>query len=105
VSRRRRRQKPVSLSPLTAPPVKSKSIAISITYLNLSTSNIPPKAVQGRRLISLTIGGLFRPALGYGGNQDQTTFSVTVLTKQFWCNSVGGRQLQFRRIWGEVISS
>jgi len=74
---------PVGLSPAAAPTIKFKSIAISITYLNLSTSNIPPKAVQGRRLISLTIGGLFRPALGYEGNQDQTTFSVTVLTKQF----------------------
>src|SRR5438093_13772382 len=103
MSRRRRRQKPISLSPLTAPPVKSKSSAISITYLTCQRQ-IFRRKLPGQRVISLTNNGLFRPALGYEGNQDQSTFSVTVLTKQFRCNSVGGRPLQFRRIWGEVIS-
>jgi len=74
---------PVGLSPAMTPTIKSKSVAISASYPNLSTFSFPPKAVQGRRVIALMIGGLFRPALGYEGNQDQTTFSVTVLTKQF----------------------
>jgi hypothetical protein len=43
---------PVGLSPLTASPIKSKSVAISTSYLNLSTLSIPPKAAGGRRLIS-----------------------------------------------------
>jgi len=42
---------------------QSKSVAISTSYLNMSTLNFPPKADRGRRLISLTIGGFFRLAL------------------------------------------
>ena len=50
---------PVGLSPATAPTIKSKSIAISTSYPNLSTLNLPPKAAGAagylpneRRLIS-----------------------------------------------------
>ena len=53
------RQKPVGLSPFMASPIKSKSVAISITYLNLSMLSSPekPPRLAGylpnyRRLIS-----------------------------------------------------
>jgi len=48
---------PVGLSPVTASPIKSKSVAISISYLNLSTYDFPPKAVRGC--------GLFPPVLAF----------------------------------------
>jgi hypothetical protein len=38
---------PVGLSPLTAPQIKSKSIAISTSYLNLSMFCWPPNAADG----------------------------------------------------------
>jgi hypothetical protein len=38
-----------------------KSLAISAGYPILSTFRFPPKAARGRRAISLTNGGLFRP--------------------------------------------
>jgi hypothetical protein len=50
---------PVGLSPVTAPAIQSKSVAISTSYLSLSMLSFPPKAA-GRRLFPLTIGGLFR---------------------------------------------
>src|ERR1700746_692505 len=50
---------PVGLSPATVFTIKSKSAAISISYPNLSTLSLPPKAAgaaaylpNGRRLIS-----------------------------------------------------
>ena len=54
---------PVGPSPRAAPPIRFESIAISTSYLNMSTLNSPPKADRGRRVISLTIGGFFRLAL------------------------------------------
>jgi hypothetical protein len=65
---------PVGLSPATAPTIRSKSIAISTSYPNLSTLNLPPKAAGAaaylpneRRLISAgdsyhrRSAGLFTP--------------------------------------------
>ena len=51
---------PVGLSPAAAPTIKFKSIAISVSYPNLSTLSFPPKAARAagylpneRRLISV----------------------------------------------------
>jgi hypothetical protein len=60
VSRRSPRQKPVGLSQATALTIKSKSVAISNSYPNLSTLNSPPKAALGGRRISL-----FNPKLSW----------------------------------------
>jgi hypothetical protein len=52
---------PVGLSPAAAPTIKFKSIAISVSYPNLSTLSFPPKAARAagylpneRRLISVS---------------------------------------------------
>jgi hypothetical protein len=37
---------PVGLSPAAAPTIKFKSIAISVSYPNLSTLSFPPKAAR-----------------------------------------------------------
>lgn len=56
---------PVGLSPATASTIKSKSAAISTSYLCLSMLSFLRKAPP-QRLISPRIGGLFRPrSIGY----------------------------------------
>jgi hypothetical protein len=42
---------PVGLSPAVAPTIKSKSVAISASYPNLSTFSFPIKAARGRRCL------------------------------------------------------
>jgi len=63
VSRRGRRQLPVGLARRQLGQENSKSVAIFISYPNLSMSNLPDKSRPGWRLSSPTIGGLFRPAI------------------------------------------
>ena len=43
------------------PTIKSKSVAISASYPNLSTFSFPIKATRSGGFISLTNGGFFRP--------------------------------------------
>ena len=50
----------VGLSPATVPTIKSKSVAISASYSNLSMFRLPTKS-PGRRVVFQTNGGLFRP--------------------------------------------
>ena len=54
---------PVGLARRQLGQENSKSVAIFISYPNLSMSNLPDKSRPGWRLSSPTIGGLFRPAI------------------------------------------
>ena len=42
----------VGISPAVAPTIKSKSIAISVSYPNLSTFSFPTKAAKGDGLFT-----------------------------------------------------
>ena len=60
--------------------MKSKSVAISTSYLNLSTLSFAPNAA-GAAGYSLTIGGLFRSVLQLWINDQQGVHASTTSTQ------------------------